>query len=464
MKKALLSITFLLLFAISATAQISVRDNDKAKAYIKQAKEYAKQEELDSAAEYLQKAYDINPDMLGCKEINLLGMAYYMMEYTPSAIKFLELAAKCETDKKTLSNIYTYLAYSYEEMEQYRKAVENSQKAISFSIDNEEIASIYEYLANMHFDNEQGDKAIESMKASVAHYLKHLSITEDEVMRGSVKNEELGKKYFNLTWFASALNIGAEMKDAVVKAALSGNKDAIKFCKDNNINYRAAIVVPSSSSEEDEAAKALIKQATMHASKKQYTSIISKLEKAYKLSPATFDGKTFYLLGLAYSTTKQYTSAIKYLEMALNHSLEKQCLYHVYGTLSMTYNEQKDYSNAEINAERALYLAETDEEVLECSLRLASIYYAQEDYSGTIDSYQNAIRYYMKIHSITNAEVMKGNVKDEFLADKHMKLALLLDEAMRGDESNKHLQKAALCGSEYAIEILEKNEVQYKNE
>ena len=150
--------------------------------------------------------------------------------------------------------------------------------------------------------------------------------------------------------------------------------------------------------------------------------------------------------------------------MALNHSLEKQCLYHVYGTLSMTYNEQKDYSNAEINAERALYLAETDEEVLECSLRLASIYYAQEDYSGTIDSYQNAIRYYMKIHSITNAEVMKGNVKDEFLADKHMKLALLLDEAMRGDESNKHLQKAALCGSEYAIEILEKNEVQYKNE
>jgi hypothetical protein len=101
--------------------------------------------------------------------------------------------------------------------------------------------------------------------------------------------------------------------------------------------------------------------------------------------------------------------------------------------------------------------------VLECSLRLASIYYAQEDYSGTIESYQNAIRYYMRIHSITNAAVMKGKVKDKFLADTHMKLTILLNDAMRGDESDHHLQKAALCGSKSAIEIFEKNGVGYKN-
>ena len=102
MKKALLSIILLLFTAITVTAQVSAKEYERAKAYIKQAKEYASKKELDTAAEYLQKAYDINPVMLGCKEIQLLGMSYYMMEDAPQAIKFLNLAAKCETDKAFL--------------------------------------------------------------------------------------------------------------------------------------------------------------------------------------------------------------------------------------------------------------------------------------------------------------------------------------------------------------------------
>lgn len=457
MKKALLSISLLLFFAISATAQVSAVESEKAKAYIKQAKEYALQEELDSAAEYLQKAYDINPDMLDCKEIQLLGMSYYMMEDNPLAIKFLELAAKCKTDKEALVRIYSHLGYSYDDMGDFIKAIRHLEKAISYSTNHKETSIIYEQLANMHFDNDQGQKTINSMKKSIAHYLRHISVTEKEVMMGSVKNEDLGKKYFSLTWFASALTLDSEMRDAVVKSALTGNKDAIRFCKKSNINYTNAVIVPSSTRTEDQAAKALIEQAVMHVSKQDYTSIISKLERAYSLSPATFDGKTFYLLGLSYSNKEKYRSAIKYLEMALHYSLDKKCLYQVYTTLGYAYNKQKDYTHAEINTERALYLASTDKDVLQCSLRLASIYYAQEDYSGTIDSYQNAIRYYMRVHSIANSEVMKGNVKDKFLAETHMKLTILLNDAMREDESDHHLQKAALCGSEYAIEILEKN-------
>lgn len=462
MKQAFLSITLLLLFASTTIAQVSVEQNKKAKAYIKQANEYALEEELGLAAEHLQKAYDINPDMLGCKEIQLLGMSYYMMEDSPSAIKFLELAAKCETDKEALTHIYSHLGYSYDDMGEFTKAIENAEKAISYSASNKEKSVIYEQLANMHFDNEQSEKTIESMKQSIAHYLKFLSVTEDDVLKGSVKNEELGKKYFNLSWFASSLNLSTEMRDAVVKAALTGNKDAIGYCKENGISYRSAIVVPNSSNEQDKAAKVLIEQAVTHASKKEYNSTISTLEKAYKISPAMFDGKTFYLLGLSYSTIEDYSSGIKYLERALNYSLDKQCLYQVYSTLGYAYNMVKDYSNAEINAERALYLSDNDEEVLECSLKLASIYFAQEDFDGTIDSIRNAIKYYMKIHSITDAEVMKGNVQDEFLAYNHMRLAILLSELMRENESNNHLQRAALSGSKLAIDTFEKNGMEYK--
>ena len=462
MKQAFLLITLLLLFASTAIAQVSVEQNEKAKAYIKQANEYALEEELGLAAEHLQKAYDINPDMLGCKEIQLLGMSYYMMEDSPSAIKFLELAAKCESDKEALTHIYSHLGYSYDDMGEFTKAIENAQKAISYSASNKEKSVIYEQLANMHFDNEQDQKTIENMKQSIAYYLNYLSVTEDDVMKGSVKNEELGKKYFNLSWFASSLNLSKEMREAVVKSALTGNKDAIGYCKENGISYRNAIVLPNSSNVQNEAAKALIEKAVTHASKEEHTSTISTLEKAYKISPAMFDGKTFYLLGLSYSTIEDYSSGIKYLERALNYSLDKQCLYQVYSTLGYAYSMIQDYSNAEINAERALYLSDNDEEVLECSLKLATIYFAQEDFDGTIDSIRNAIKYYMKIHSITDAELMKGNVQDEFLADNHMRLAILLSEQMRESESNNHLKKAALSGSKHAIDTFEKNGMEYK--
>ncbi len=462
MKKALLSIILLLFTAITVTAQVSAKENERAKAYIKQAKEYASKKELDTAAEYLQKAYDINPVMLGCKEIQLLGMSYYMMEDAPQAIKFLNLAAKCETDKALLVEIYSHLGYSYDDMGDFKKAIQQLEKAISYSTDNKTKSVIYEQMANIHFDNDEAEKTIERMKQSVAHYLKHLSVTEDDVMRGGVKNDELGEKYFNLTWFASALNIEVEMRESVVKSALTGNKDAIGFCKENGISYRNAIVLPDSSSEQDKAAKVLIEQAVTHASKKEYNSTISTLEKAYKISPAMFDGKTFYLLGLSYSTIEDYSSGIKYLERALNYSLDKQCLYQVYSTLGYAYSMIQDYSNAEINAERALYLSDNDEEVLECSLKLATIYFAQEDFDGTIDSIRNAIKYYIKIHSITDAELMKGNVQDEFLADNHMRLAILLSEQMRESESNNHLKKAALSGSKLAIDTFEKNGMEYK--
>ena len=47
MKKALLSIILLLFTAITVTAQVSAKENERAKAYIKQAKEYASKKELD---------------------------------------------------------------------------------------------------------------------------------------------------------------------------------------------------------------------------------------------------------------------------------------------------------------------------------------------------------------------------------------------------------------------------------
>lgn len=453
MKKTLLS-TIFILFATITFAQVSAKQNQKAKTYIEQARSYAQKKEYDQVAHYLQMAFDITPTMLACKDLQLLGLSYYMMEDAPSAIKFLELATQCEKDKKSLATIYTHLGYSYEDMGNYHKAEENLQKAIAHTTSNEEIAVIYEDLANMHFDNQQPKKTIQRMKQSIDHYLKHLSITEEDVMMGSVKNEQLGKKYFSLAWFASSLEMPPESHNAIIKAALCGDRDAIEFCTDNNINYRNAIVLPQSTSKEEQASQALIKKAATHMSKKEYKAAIPIFQKAYNTSPSLFDGKIFMMWGYSYSMTNDNASAIKYLNRALNYSLEKKELYLLYSTLSSAYHNQGNYNKAVINAERSLYLASNDKEVLDCSLKLAASYYLQKDFEGAIESLQNAIKYYMRINSITNKEVMKGNVKDKFLAENHMRLALLLNDEMRDDESDKHLRMAALCGSKAAKEAL----------
>lgn len=462
MKKALLS-TIFVLFVTTAFAQVNVKQNQKAKTYIEQARKYAAKEEYGQVAHYLQMAYDITPTMLACKDLQLLGLSYYMMENAPLAIKFLELAANCETNKKSLAHIYTHLGYSYEDIEDYNKAEQSLQKAIDHTTSNEEIAVIYEDLAQMHFDNEQPHKTIRRMKQSIDHYLKHLSITEEDVMMGSVKNEELGRKYFTLTWFASSFEMQTQANESVIKSALTGNRDAIKYCTENNIDYRRAIVLPQSTNKEDQAAQALIDQAATHISKREYKAAITNLQKAYTTSPSLFDGKVFMMWGLSYAMTNDNALAIQYLNRALNYSLEKKELYLLYSALSQAHHKRGDYNKAVINAERSLYLASNDKEVLDCSLKLASSYFALDDIEGTIESLQNAIRYYMRINSIANDEVMKGNVKNKFLASNHMRLAKLLNQEIRGDEAKKHLRMAALCGSEVAREALEDEELGMKN-
>ena len=446
MKRLLLATSLLFVLVLANIAQVSTPNADKAKALIEKAKRYAAEQEFASVAQYLQQAYDISPSSLDCTATQLLGVSYYMMEDSPSTITFLEIAVECEADKEALSRMYIYLSDSYLEMGNYKQAVICSLKAIDNSTDHKVISEIYEEVANIHFDHEQADATIDAMQKSVAHYLKHLSITEDEVMQGLVKNEALGKKYFNLSWFASALKIDAAMLNSIIRAALCGNTDAIDFCQQHNIDYKDAIVQPTSSSKDDEVATALIEQAHLHASKEEFAPIIAKLEKAYRVSPAMFDGKAYHLMGFSYFNNKNYPLAIKYLERALQFGSDKTGLYPIYGTLSDAYFNLKDYNKALINAERALYLANGDADVLKCSLRLATIYYAREDYNSTVDSYQNAIKYYMKLHSITNVMVMKGNVKDKFLADTHMKLTSLLNDLMREEESDLHFEKALLCG------------------
>lgn len=460
MKQLVLSFILLFFFTITVTAQEDTEKNSRARVFIQQAEEYAQNQEYGQAAVYLQKAYDINPILLDCNSFQLLGFSYYMMEDPSHAVKYLELSIKCEKDEETLAKIHTYLGYSHEELGNYKEAVENCQKAILYSNDYVENSDIYEDIAGMHFDNEKFEEAVTAQKQSVRYYLKHLSITESDVMMGTIKNDVLADKYLKIAWYADYADLKEQVIDYTVKSALCGSQKAVDYCIENNIAYQDAILVPESTTKEDQKAQSLIDEATTHLSEGDNNKAISNLEEAYKISPALFDGKTFMMWGYGNFLVEEYAKGIQYFNRALGFSLEKKDLYQVYSNLSYAYKMKEDYYKATLNAERALYLASSDEEVLDCSLKLAVNYYAQGDIDGTIESIENAIKYYMRINSITNKELIEGAVTDDFLAENHMRLAILLNEQMRDDEFEQHLQKAALSGSEIAIKTLEEKQEQ----
>lgn len=213
--------------------------------------------------------------------------------------------------------------------------------------------------------------------------------------------------------------------------------------------------------DDNEKAKDFIQRAAKHASKKHFALAANFYQKAHNIDSTAFDGKTFYQMGLSYYKIKNYSLTIKYLEKALDFDADIEGLSLIYGTLSDSYKKVENYDKAILNAENVLYLAKGDSAVSKSCLKLAYIYYDQENYMRSIEACEKAIEYYLKHLSTTDEEVRQGKVKDDNLGEIYLKYSAVLYVVEREYESDLQLIKSALCGYKPAIEICEELGVKY---
>ena len=142
-----------ILIIINADGSSSENACAEAKKMVDKARQNYFDELYNLSADTYQKAYDLCPEAVDCFALRLMGTAYYSSDNYSYAIKYLEKAANCERNNKTLSFIFLDLGNAYYEVGDYENAILNIQKSLTYTEENIRISICYFYLGRIY--NEQ---------------------------------------------------------------------------------------------------------------------------------------------------------------------------------------------------------------------------------------------------------------------------------------------------------------------
>ena len=190
------------------------------------------------SAKTFQNAYDNCRNSLNCLDIYMLGESYYNMDKHLLAIRYLEESSKCLKDKELLFFCHLYLSLSYRTLRKFDDAIINIQKAITYSTNDEDFSSAYNFIAWIYDDKSEYEKAIKYYKKAIVYYLSYLHISNNDVIKGKVKDGILGEIYWNISLSFNRIDKTEEFHNYLFKSALCGYKKAIDFCNKYDINYK----------------------------------------------------------------------------------------------------------------------------------------------------------------------------------------------------------------------------------
>ncbi len=210
---------------------------------VKKAEEYYFKKLFALSAETFQKAYDLCPPsiMMDCLDLQLMGDSYYYNNDFLDAIKYLEKAAVCQKNKRTLYFIYYNIGNSYLHLNKYEKSKIFFQKALAIAKENDFIAHCYFSLGDLSRELGESYQSIKYYKRGVEFYLNHLSTNENEIMRGKIKNTVLGEIYYSIAVRYHKIAQENKSDNYLIKSALCGYESAISYCKKYNIKYKLYI-------------------------------------------------------------------------------------------------------------------------------------------------------------------------------------------------------------------------------
>lgn len=134
---------------------------------------------------------------------------------------------------------YTWLCENYMGIEQYSEAIKWGEKAVLTSKSNiNRLPWDYLNLCLCHLYQEDYPSAINYGKRAVSSQLKKLKTSSNNVLKGLVHDADLEWMYYTLAncYILSKDNYSGT--ENMIYSAMMGRTDAIKYCIDNNVNYK----------------------------------------------------------------------------------------------------------------------------------------------------------------------------------------------------------------------------------
>lgn len=193
----------------------------EAKELLQIARKYFDDKLDDLAAEAYIKVNDLCPAKLDCNSLSIAGTACFMSGKYASAISFLTMAVDCEANEKMQYFNYNYLSKSYIYSGNFDNVLFFIMKGLNYAKEKNEISDCYFDLAftyTYHFKDYQ--KAIDYYEKSIDLYLTYISVEEDDILSGKVKNQALAARYSNLSIAYEYLGQKTNAEKCDIKALL----------------------------------------------------------------------------------------------------------------------------------------------------------------------------------------------------------------------------------------------------
>ena len=143
---------------------------------------------------------------------------------------------KTQEDKATC---YEYLCESYDAIKKYEEAAKWGEKAVLVDKDSKDrLPWHYLNLSGVYFNLEKYSEAIKYGELAITSQLKKLNTNSRSVLKGLERDEDLKWMYYSLAYCYLESGDNFSGIEKMIFAAMMGRTEAIKYCIDNNIDYK----------------------------------------------------------------------------------------------------------------------------------------------------------------------------------------------------------------------------------
>lgn len=216
--------------------------NERVEKLINDAKNYFNKELYNQAIEVFQKAFDLSPNSFTCIDYYYLGYSFHCIKDYLSAIENLRIASECLEDYTVLSLILSKLSDSHMKILNYNRATFYAKKQLTFAKNDFWISDAYFNLGFLHSIQAKYTESIPYYNKCIDAFLKYLSITERDIMKGTVRDDIIGEYYYEMGYSYAMLDMDKESSDCIIKSALCGYEQGIDYCRRVDIDYINRVV------------------------------------------------------------------------------------------------------------------------------------------------------------------------------------------------------------------------------
>ena len=134
---------------------------------------------------------------------------------------------------------YTWLCENYMSLEQYSEAIKWGEKAVLVAKDDiSRVPWDYLNLCWCYLKQDKYSSAINYGEQAVSSQLKKLKTSSSNVLKGLVNDDDLNWMYYTLALCYLYSNDNYSGAEYMIYSAMMGRTSAIKYCIDNNIDYK----------------------------------------------------------------------------------------------------------------------------------------------------------------------------------------------------------------------------------